>query len=340
MKFTRILAGTLIACSTALSAGHADAETRISVADAFPSGHYLSEEAVKFWMGRVEELSNGEVTFDYFTSGQMVPLADMLDMAKNGIADVTYVPMSSFADRLPLSGVTELPGFFEKSVRGTAAFQEFLDSDLAAEEFEPEGVVPLFGAMLPPYQVASTKGAINSEAGFDGVRLRTPGGILEIAAERLGATAVPMGGPDMYAALQRGTVDATVNAFASLKGYRLNEVLKAVSDNGSFGSFAFTLVIGKEKFESLPDDVQKAMTEAGDETAKHVAEWMDENEQKIAEEFSSEGIDVYSIDAPVLEDWNKKLSGVADTWAQRLDERGKPGTEILKKWKAALDATN
>ena len=82
------------------------------------------------------------------------------------------------------------------------------------------------------------------------------------------------------------------------------------------------------------------MTEAGDETAKHVAEWMDENEQKIAEEFSSEGIDVYSIDAPVLEDWNKKLSGVADTWAQRLDERGKPGTEILKKWKAALDATN
>ena len=338
MKLTKILAGVLIACSTAVSTGAARAETRITVADAFPSGHYLSEEAVKFWMERVKERSNGEVAFDYFTSGQMGPLADMLDMAKNGIADVTYVPMSSFADRLPLSGVTELPGFFDKSVRGTAAFQAFLASDLAKEEFEPEGVVPLFGAMLPPYQVASTKAAINSKNGFDGVRLRTPGGILEIAAQQLGATAVPMGGPDMYAALQRGTVDATVNAFGSLKGYRLNEVLKAVSDNGSFGSFAFTLVIGKEKFESLPDDVRTAMTEAGAETAKHVAEWMDDNEQKIAKDFAGDKIDIYSIDKPVLEDWNGKLAGVADTWAKRLDDRGKPGTDTLQKWKAALDA--
>lgn len=330
--------GSFIAGVAMLVAGSAVAETRLSVADAFPSGHYIAVEGMTYWMNRVTELTDDEVQFDYFTSGQMGPLADMLDMAKNQVADITYVPMSSFADRLPLSGVTELPGYFETSVRGTAAFQALLDDYLKAAEFEPEGVEPLFGAMLPPYQVASSKGPIESDDDFQGVRLRTPGGILEIAASELGATAVPMGGPDMYAALQRGTVDATLNAYGSLKGYRLDEVVDAVSDNGSFGSFAFTVVINKEKFDSLSAEIQDAMAEAGDETAVHIAEWMDENERVIATEFGEGGVEIYSIPEEQLTQWNAALSKVAETWAERLDERSMAGSEALQNWNAALES--
>jgi TRAP-type C4-dicarboxylate transport system substrate-binding protein len=269
----------------------------------------------------------------------MGSLADMLDMAQTGAADVVYVPMSSFADRLPLSGVAELPGFFGTATRGTEAFQALLDSDLAAAEFEPNGVMPLMGALLPPYQIASAGDAITADADWDGLRLRTPGGILEIAANAVGATAVPMGGPDMYAAMQRGTVDATVNAFASLNSYKLNELLKAVSSNASFDSFAFTIVIKSDVFAGLAPEIQTAMTEAGDATAMHVAEWMDANEQTIAQKFADESIEIYEIYAAVLEGWNTVLGEVATTWAGRLDERGLEGTATLDSWKAAITAT-
>ncbi len=331
---------TFAAFGAAMALGApAIAATNITVADAFPSGHYLSEEAMKFWMNEVTERTDGEVTFTYFTSGQMGSLADMLEMAQTGVADVVYVPMSSFADRLPLSGVAELPGFFGTATRGTTAFQSLLDSELAAAEFEPNGVTPLMGALLPPYQIASAGEKIDEDADWDGLRLRTPGGILEIAANSVGATAVPMGGPDMYAAMQRGTVDATVNAFASLNSYKLNELLEAVSSNASFGSFAFTMVINSDKLAGLTPEIQTAMLEAGDATAAHVAKWMDTNEQTIAQKFADEGIEIYEVDPAVLEGWNASLGEVASTWASRLDERGLAGTATLESWKAAIEAT-
>ena len=338
MTYLKKIAG--ISTALMLSGQIASAATNITVADAFPTGHYLSEQAMKYWMDQVTDRTDGEVTFTYFTSGQMGSLADMLDMAQTGVADVVYVPMSSFADRLPLSGVAELPGFFDTAVKGTTAFQSLLESDLAAAEFEPNGVMPLMGALLPPYQIASAGTAIKADEDWDGLRLRTPGGILEIAANAVGATAVPMGGPDMYAAMQRGTVDATVNAFASLNSYKLNELLKAVSSNASFGSFAFTMVINKDVFAGLTPEIQAAMLEAGDATSTHVAEWMDANEQTIAQKFADQGIEIYQVNPDALASWNTKLGEVAKTWATRLDERGLAGSGTLDSWKAAVAATN
>ncbi|WP_313137729.1 TRAP transporter substrate-binding protein [Paracoccus jeotgali] len=322
--------------ATLLGAANPAAAQNITVADAFPSGHYLAEEAMKYWMDLVTEKTDGAVGFTYFPSGQMGALSDMLDMAASQVAQVTYVPMSSFSDRLPLTGVAELPGFFATAAEGTAAFNTLLDEYLTEKEFVPEGVLPLFGATLPPYQLASTVGPITNSEQMEGLRLRTPGGILEIAADAVGATPVPMGGPDMYAALQRGTVDATVNAFASLSSYKLNELLNAVSDNASFGTFAFTVVINQDTFEGFSEEVRAAMLEAGDETAKHVAQWMDENESTIAESFASEGVEIYSVPEDVVEEWQQKLSAVADQWASRLDSQGMAGSEAVERWEATI----
>lgn len=66
--------------------------------------------------------------------------------------------------------------------------------NLAAAEYEPNGIIPLKGALLPPYQIASAGTAIKADQKWDGLRLHTPGGILEIAANAVGATAVPTGG--------------------------------------------------------------------------------------------------------------------------------------------------
>src|SRR5690625_1063562 len=310
----------------------------VTVADPFPSGHYLTTNMMEYWMDKVSENTYNAVDFTYYSAGQMGPIDDMLDMAANQVAHVTYVPMSSFADKLPLSGVAELAGFFDISVEGTVAFNKLLDSYLTEEEFEPNGVLPLLGATLPPYQLASAKGVIDSNDKMQGIRLRTPGGIQELAANAVGATAVPMGGPDMYTALQRGTVDATINAFASLQSYKLDEILDAVTDNASFGSFALTVVINKDVFDDLPENIQEAMLEAGEETADHVSKWMDENEGKIAQEFKDEGITIYSLSEEMQANWRDKLAGVADKWASRLDDRGMPGTETIEKWQAALDS--
>lgn len=318
----------------------AQAETiTIRLADTFPAGHYISERMTKIFMAKAGELSNGEIAFKYFTAGQLGKIPEMLDLVENKVVDMAYVPPSGYADRIPLMGVSELPGFFTKSSIGTPAFLALLDGRFAKSEFSKYGVSPVFGAVLPQYQIAAAGEPIDGEDDFKGVRLRTPGGVLELAANELGALAVPMGGPEMYTAFQRGTVDATLNAYGSMQSYKLNEVLKSVSTNGSFGSFAMTYVIDDAFFASLSPEHRKALKEAGRHAALTFANWVDANEQSVAEKFKSAGIVTYEIPDAVAQGWNKKLLTVADRWSERLLSRGLPGVEVVAEWTAAVEAS-
>lgn len=331
----KILLGILIA-ATAFSVLPARADVKLSVADAFPVGHYISVNAGDFWMKKVTELSNGEVTFDRFTAGQLGKLKELLDVTRDGVVSVAYIPMSSFTSRLPLAGVAELPGFFETSVAGTRAFNRLLKNELIKTEFARENVVPIFGAVLPPYQIASAKGSIKADADFKAIRLRTPGGILEIAAAELGAVAVPMGGPDMYSAFQRKTVDATLNSYASLNSYKLGEVVNAVSTNASFGSFAFVYAINKDQFDGLSAGQREALMQAGELAAQNLAQWMDDHETKIAEAFAAKGIATYQVEESVLANWRQRMGTVAEKWVERIESRRLPGRETLDAWQKVL----
>lgn len=333
-KLTSHLAAATVFCALPVMA-----ETKLSVADAFPVGHYVAVQAGDFWMNKVTELTEGEVQFDHFTSGQLGKLTELLDATRDGVSSIAYIPMSSYSSRLPLAGVAELPGLFETSVRGTRAFNKLLEDDGVRAEFAEENVVPLFGAVLPPYQIASAKGSIQSDGDFKAIRLRTPGGILELAASQLGAVAIPMGGPDMYSAFQRGTVDATLNSYSSLNSYKLLEVINAASTNGSFGSFAFVYAINKDQFENLAEEQQKSLLKAGQLASENFAKWMDANESEIAKAFAAKGVNTYAIEQAQLEKWNASMSAVGDDWASRLDERGLAGSETLAAWKQALSET-
>lgn len=328
------LAATLLLFSASASAE----EIKLRVADTFPAGHFISENLTKVWMARVAELTDGKVTFDYFTSGQLGKIPQMMDLVQNDIVDIAYVPPSSYADRVPLAGVGELPGFFTDAATGGAAFQKLLRTDLIKTEFDQYGVAPLFGGVLPQYQVAIAGDPIRSDADFADIRLRTPGGVLELAASELGALAVPMGGPEMYTAFQRGTVDATLNAYGSMASYKLNEVLRSVSNNGSFGTFSMIYVIDQDKLGELPEAVRGALVEAGDYASASFSAWVDGNEKTKADAFKAQGITIYEIPEDVVTNWNARLFTVAEMWANRLKERGQDGPAALDAWKGALAA--
>lgn len=336
---TRHLVAALPASAVLIAAATANAEeVTLRVADTFPAGHYIAEHLTKVWMDRARELSGDRIDFQYFGSGQLGKIPEMLELVENGVVDIAYVPPSSYADRIPLTGVVELPGFFTDAATGTEAFNMLLESELIAKEFDQYAVTPIFGALLPQYQVAVAGDPIRAEGDFDNVRLRTPGGVLELAADKLGALAVPMGGPEMYTAFQRGTVDATLNAYGSMNSYKLDEVLEAVSTNGSFGTFGMIYVIDDDVLAGLPEELQDALMQAGDEAAEAFADWVDGNERRVAEKFAAAGIETYEIPQEVVETWNAALVSVADTWAERLDGRGMAGGGAVASWKDALSA--
>lgn len=333
------IAGIVIAGLMFMQMNATAADITLKVADTFPAGHYVMEHMAKAWMNAVKEKSGGRVDFKYFPGGQLGKLSEMLDMVENGVADIAYVPPSSYADRLPLTGVIELPGMFQSTVHGSLAFTNFLNDYLVEKEFKQFKVVPVIAGVVPQYQVGANRAPIDTLDGFKGIRLRTPGGVLELAANELGAVAIPMAGPETYTAFQRGTVDATLQSFLSMRSYKLYEVFKSVSTNGSFGTFGLIYVINENVFKRLPADIRKIMTDAGHATSESFAKWMDVQEGKVAKEFQAKGLTTYAIPADVAADWQKRLARVTERWAKRADDRGLKGSEAVAMWRKALEKT-
>ena len=119
----RKAAAVMLACLTVGAATEAGAEevTTLPVADSFPASHYLVKNGIQAWMMEVTERTKGAVRFQYFPAQQLEKAADLLSLAQTGVVQVSSVAPSYVSDKMPLSGVAELPGLFTSSCAGSPA---------------------------------------------------------------------------------------------------------------------------------------------------------------------------------------------------------------------------
>jgi TRAP-type C4-dicarboxylate transport system substrate-binding protein len=311
-----------------------DGVITLKVADSFPTSHNLSQEGAVYWMDRVEELTDGKVKFEYFPAEQLGKADDLLDAAKNKVADVAYVGIGYVSDKLPLSGVGELPNAFDTSVKGTKAYWQVTQDILLEEEFLKNGVRPVYAVTLPPYQVMTTQKPVKELSDMKGIKVRSGGGAQSLTIEKLGGTPVSMPAPEIYTAMERKTIDGTLFALPSVKPYQLEEQLKYITENANLGSFIVSYCINENVWQSLPDDVKAAMTKAGEETMDHLSHYLDELTEKEKKEFMAKGIEFTEVDEDVIQ---KKTKAVWDDWAEELNNRGLPATKVVDAFREALE---
>ncbi|HEY8417303.1 MAG TPA: TRAP transporter substrate-binding protein DctP [Limnochordales bacterium] len=328
MTAALVVAGMLLALTPAgLAQG-----IRLRVADSFPPSHYQSKDGIVVWMNRVTELTGGRVQFDYFPAQQLGSVADMLDLVQTRVADIAYVGPNYFSDRMPLSGVAELPGSFTTSQEGTEAYWRLVERFLLEHEFLANDVRPLYAVTLPPYQLATLSKRINSLADLQGLRIFAGGASVSQTVQRLGGVPTSIPAPELYLAMQRGMLDGAVGAIGSIKPYNLHELVRHMTTNLNLGSFVATYVINEQVWQRLPADVQAAMIQAGEETRRHLSRVLDEADQATIEELSAAGVDLYRLPEDELARWTERVRPVWDEWAASLDRRGLPGSQVLSMW--------
>ncbi|MEO4000821.1 TRAP transporter substrate-binding protein DctP [Mesorhizobium sp. CAU 1732] len=313
-------------------------DVKLRVGDSFPVGHYIPENMTKFWMERVTELTGGEAGFDYYPAEQLGKAKDLLALTQTGVVDVGYVGASYVSDKLPLSSVAELPENFTTSCQGTKAFWEIAKPGGALDqaEFAPNDVRVLMVLVLPPYQVLTSSKEITDLASLRNLKLRTTGGAKEIATVKVGAVPVQISAPETRDALSRGTIDGVLFPHSSVLPYDIHPLLKYGTQNVNFGSFVVTYVISKERWDALPENVQQAFTQAGEEAIVKGCEATDGLDLKDKQTIADSGVTFVSLPAADEEKLMGFMGEVSEEWAAELDGRGRPGTEILNAFREAL----
>lgn len=322
---------------TAVATHAQDNKLVLRVADSFPIGHAIPEYATRWWMDAVTKATQGAVVFEYYPAEQLGKAKDLLALTQSGVADIAYVGPSYVSDKMPLSAVSQLPGMFSSACVGTNAYWKLAkDGILRTQEFAPNGIRPLFAFVAPPYQIFTTKRRPDIMKNMEGMKLRTTGGAMDLMVRKLKAVPVQMAPPDMMDSLSRGTIDGGVLAVTSVVGYDFTRVVKYATIGENYGSFVGTYSIGEARWQKLPPNIQKVMLELGEQAVQRTCQLMDKNEESLFEKVRQAGVSVLRLSDTEHKEQAHLFEGLVNEWAEGLDRRGKPGTETLKAYRAAM----
>ena len=93
----------------ALGAQAQDKPVEMKFAHWLPGTHPLAKTGFEPWAKSVEAASKGSIKVAFFPAQQLGKAADHYDMARDGIADMTWVNPGYQAGRFPMIAAGELP---------------------------------------------------------------------------------------------------------------------------------------------------------------------------------------------------------------------------------------
>jgi TRAP-type C4-dicarboxylate transport system substrate-binding protein len=333
---TLLIAGILIASNVVAQA--ADPIT-LRVADSFPKGHYLVKLILEPWMEQVKKRTNNAVSFEHYPAQQLGKAADMLKLTQTGVADIGYIAPAYVSDKMPVSEVAMLPGAFEHSCQGTLAYWKLARNGVIAEQdYAGNNIRLLLAVSLPQYRIFTVKAPVKDVADVTGLKLRATGGAQDLTLRALGAVLVRMAAPDAYESLSRGTMDGLLFPLESVVAYGADKLVKYSTDGIGFASFVVAYSISEAAWKKLSPEIQKAMIDVAEEIIPSACQEVQKADETTRKSMEANGVHFETLRPEVSAKFRDLLKGVAKTWADGLDARGKRGSDALKEFDAAVAA--
>src|ERR1700712_3616074 len=329
----RTLAGSGLLIATTVLARAAD-PVRLRVADSFPKGHYLVKLILEPWMEQVSKRTGNAVVFEHYPAQQLGKAADMLKLTQTGVADIGYIAPGYTSDKMPVSEVAMLPGAFEHSCQGTLAYWKLARNGVIAEQdYTANKIRLLLAVSLPQYRIFTVKNPVKDTADVTGLKLRSTGGAQDLTLRAIGSVPLRHAAPDAYESLSRGTMDGLLFPLESVVAYGADKLVKYSTDGLGFGSFIVSYSISDSAWKKLSPEIQKAMIDVADEIIPSACQEVQKADETTKKTLEAAGVRFEAVQADKFKDLMK---GVAKTWAEGLDSRGKRGSDALKEFDAAV----
>ena len=297
---------------------------KLKFANYFPPTHMNAVMLGKY----SEELNKklaGKVEITQYAGGTLLSAPKMAAGVASGIADLGFSHCSYSRGRFPVMEVMELPLGFPSSWIATHVANDFYD------KFKPkewDSFHPLMFATSPPTVIQTLKKPVKTLDDLKGLKIRGTGRIGDIV-KALGATPMPIEMTDLYEALRRGVIDGNLGNYEQLKGWKTGELLKYNTASWKVGSvFAFYVVMNKNKWNSLPADVQKVITEhTKDFLARWSVEW-NNIDIEGREYFLKQGGQIIPISDAEQAKWAKAAEPVTADFKKDLIAKGYKAAEV------------
>jgi TRAP-type C4-dicarboxylate transport system substrate-binding protein len=306
---------------------------KLKFANYFPPAHMNSVMMGKFCDELNKQLA-GKVEMTQYTGSTLLPARDIAAGVSAGAVDIGLSNCSYTRGRFPVMEIMELPIGFPSAWIAGHVVNDFY------EKFKPKDFDEYHVLMLStsPINVIQTLNKpVKALEDIKGLKLRGTGRLGDII-KALGATPVPLETSELYNALKMGAVEGALLPCETLKGWKTGEFIKCVTTSWRIGSaYCFYVVMNKSKWNSLPPDAQKVITEF---SRKFIERWTVEWNN-----IDVEGKDYFVKQRGKFEDipeadnpkWIKAVQPVIEDYKKDLAAKGYKPAQI-DEWISFIDS--
>jgi TRAP-type C4-dicarboxylate transport system substrate-binding protein len=329
--FLIALCVALLCCVSVPLTHAAEQPIKLKYSNYLPPTHPFTTLGQQF-CGEIKKRTNGKVEITYFPGGILTSATKVYDGVLNGVSDIGLSHIGYTRGRFLATETLDLPVGYASGYVATQVKDDFYNK-FKPKEWNDVHVLHFFA---PGPQIIATKTKpVKKLEDLKGLKIRGAGRIGD-TVKALGAIPVPVEMTDAYDGLSRGVVDGILDAMETWKGWKLAELVRhaTLSQQGAGLVFTFYVIMNKDKWNALPDDVKQVFTQVS-------AEWKDKyglisNQIDIAgrDFFKEKGGQIYALSDEETKKWQKAVEPMLAQHVKDLEAKGfkKSDTEAYLKY--------
>jgi TRAP-type C4-dicarboxylate transport system substrate-binding protein len=298
-----------------------------------PPSHPL-QKALEEWGASVEKDSGGTIKYKVYPSQQLGKAFDHYDMARDGIADLTYINPGYQPGRFPIIAAGELPFLMSNAKGGTIALDAWYRK-FAAKEMKDVKFCLAF--VHDPGSIHSSNKKVVVPADIKGMKIRPAQATIAELVTQLGGTNVQGSAPEVRDMLEKHVADAVFFPWGSVSLFGIDKVTK-YHMNVPLYVTTFAFVFNKTKYDDMSASQKKVIDNhcTSEWAAKVAGPWADFEHNGIAKIQAEAGHEVYDISPAQFAEWRKATAPLEDKWAEGVKKAGVDPELAMKALKAEL----
>ena len=298
-----------------------------------PPTHPL-QKAMEDWGSSIEKASNGTIKYKIFPSQQLGKAFDHYDMARDGIADFTYVNPGYQPGRFPIIAAGELPFLVGDAKGGIRAIDSWYRKYAPTEM---KDVKYCFSFILDPLTFHSKAKKIVVPGDIKGMKIRPAQGTVAAWVTLLGGTNVQASATEVRDVLEKGVAEAVTFPWGSVPLLGVDKATKYHMD-APLHTVTFQWLMSPKTYAAMSPAQKKVIDDhcTNDSAARFASPWADYERAGLEKVRALPGHEVYKITDAQLNEWRKSAEPLRQKWADDVKKAGGNSDAIMKELNASL----
>jgi len=287
MKITRI---TLAAAAVLAMAGAASAQTVLKMGYAVPKDSHYGVGATVL-CDEIAKGTNNRYTCQHFPSSALGGEREMIEAVQLGTQDMVTTSTGPLGNFVPEVKIFDIPFLFRNYDHARKTLDGPIGQDVL-KAMQGKGLIGLAWAENGFRHMTNSKRAINSAADANGLKMRTMENKIHMEGYKtFGILPTPMAFPELFTALQQGTVDGQENPIPVILAAKFSQVQKHLSLTGHVYSPA-VFILSPNVWNKLSDADKKVFTEAAKKGAAAMRKRVNDDEARGIDLLKKDGMQV------------------------------------------------